>query len=365
MTETSPFANLPKKLYRSNSGAIFYTRETLDKVFSTQIEVQPFFAEAEKKFASLGLTWDNKLLLGFDQDGTPQYSDSVNDYRFNSHGYRSPEFDGSAKVLYAGCSTTFGTGVPVEGIWGSIVADTLGLPWASISKQGTSAQWIVKNVFAYFDEYGHPDVVCCLFPDLYRMTIATNPFQLRYSGNGLNGENRDADDFTKIYDIHLDHVLPPKAAIEYSKKPHEMENVLPADAAVYSSMQSILLLDQYCRSHGIKFVWSTWDINASVFLDTLKNVYPRNYSNFVNVDLDCWINNPDKNTGGEVFIGTNARQSSGKNLPPLDCHGDWLKKYGTNFHRGLDEFHGIEHTHPGIHQHVHIAEAFVEAIENY
>lgn len=346
----------------SEGSSISYDRETLDKVFSTNLEPQVFFKEAKAKFKKLGIPWEDKLLLGFDSNGCPMYSDKVNTYVYNSEGYRSKEFDGSAKLLYAGCSTTFGTGVPEEAIWGSMVASKLGVPWANISKQGTSASWIVKSIFAYFDKYGHPDTVCCLFPDLFRTTIATNTAQLRYTGNGAADDHKSANGFTKIYDIHLENVLPPSLALDYSKKPHDMLDVIPADTAVYSSIQSILLLDQYCRVNGIKFIWSTWDVNIVSFISELKSLYPKNYSGFVDSDLDWWIDNPDQNVAGEVYIGSSGESVQGKDLPPIDCHQELLDKYGVNFYRGLDDFHGVRYAHPGIHQHAHVADAFLDAL---
>jgi hypothetical protein len=354
----------PYNLNRSNGVYISYMGDTLDQIFSTKIEKQPFYAESREKFEKLGWPWENKLLLRFDEDGQPIYLDNVNTYMYNSDGFRSAEFDGSADLLYAGCSTTFGTGVPEEAIWGSMVADTLGVKRANISRQGTSASWIVKNIFAYFDTYGHPKTVCCLFPDLYRTTIATNPSQLTYQAHGNEASSVPKQSFTKVYDVHLDQVLPPNLALDYSKKPHDMLNILPADVAVYNSIQSILMLDQYCRSHGITFLWSTWDVNSFGFLSRMKTIYPKNYSNYIEIDLEWWIPNTDSSISGEIFVGEQSGSVRGKSREAINCHQDLLEKYGVNFYRGRDEAHGIEYTHPGIHQHAHIAEKFLQRLSD-
>lgn len=354
----------PYNLNRSNGAYISYMGDTLSQIFSTNIEKQLFYAEAREKFEALGWPWEDKLLLRFDNDGKPLYLDNVNTYHYNSDGYRSAEFDGSAELLYAGCSTTFGTGVPEEAIWGSMVAGHLDVKWANMSRQGTSASWIVKNIFAYFDTHGHPEVVCCLFPDLYRTTLATNPLQLSYEAHDSEPSNGPKDSFTRVRDIHLDQVLPPKLALDYSKKPHNMLDVLPADIAVYNSIQSILMLDQYCRSHGIKFRWSTWDVNSFSFLARIQNIYPKNYSNYVPLDLEWWVPNPDSSISGEIFVGEQAGTTRGKAREAIDCHQDLIEKYGVNFYRGLDDAHGIEYTHPGVHQHTHIAEAFIKALQD-
>jgi hypothetical protein len=352
------------KLLRPGNSRISYNEKTLRKIFSTEIENQVFFEASKHQFEELGLPWEDKLFLRFDEDNTPIYTDKVNTYRMNSIGYRSAEFDGTAEVVFAGCSNTFGTGIPEEVIWGSALANQLGKSYANISKQGASVQWIVRNILSYFDEHGHPETLCCLFPDFYRMTLATNSGQLVYGGNGhRDSRYPDSDDFTRILEIHLDQALPPSMTPTYSKKPHEAADVLPADIAVFESMQSILFLEQYCRSHGIKFAWSTWDTSILSFLLEVKELFPKNYTNLVDIDVDCWVQNPDREIAGEVFLGLQFRNSPNKEHPVVECHQELMSTYGVNFYRGLDDINGIDYAHMGAHQHRHIAETFIEFLD--
>jgi hypothetical protein len=355
----------PKKLSVSKGYDILYNDGTLDYVFSNQIQKQTVFIQEKENLLARGIDVGDKLVKGTDSNQLPIYSDSVNSYTYNSFGYRSPEF-GSAKLLYAGCSNTFGTGIPEEAIWGTVLANKLNLPYANLSKQGASAQWIVKNIFAYFEEYGHPDVLCCLFPDPYRISIATNETLLVDVHPDARKKELKSQQwsFSKIFEAHLFTSIPPKKAIEYSKKPHKMIDVIPADAAVYASIQSILTLDQYCRAVGIKFVWSTWDVGFVDFLQKIKTMYPKNYSNLLDSDIYCWVYNPDEEVGGEVFVGEEFKTNYQGDLPAKDCHPDLLDKYGVNFYRGMDILDGVYNAHPGVHQHAHIAESFLKALSN-
>jgi len=352
----------PKKLSVSKGHDILYNDGILDYVFSNQIQEQAVFRQEKESLLSQGIDIGDKLVKGSDSNRMPIYSDSVNSYKFNSLGYRSAEF-GSAKLLYAGCSNTFGTGVPEETIWGTVLANKLNLPYANLSKQGASAQWIVKNIFAYFDEHGHPDILCCLFPDPFRISMASNEDLLVDVHPSVREKDSKRHAISTVFEAHLGWSLSPKESPEYSKKPHRMADVIPADAAVYASTQSILMLDQYCRAMGIKFVWTTWDIGYLNFLQDIKTIYPKNYSNLIDSDIYCWVRNPDEEAGGEVFIGEKFRNNHrGGDFPPKDCHSNLLSEYGVNFYRGMDTLGGVYDAHMGVHQHAHIAESFLKSL---
>ena len=353
-----------KFLIVSGDKRISYTKDARDKIFSNSIERDFFHVNSKNTAKEKGIDLKDKLFLRFDEKtGEPLYSDKVNTYTYNSDGYRSPEFDGSAKILYAGCSNTFGTGVPEERIWGSVVADHFNMPYANLSKQGTSTQWIVKNIFAYFEKYGHPEIVCCLFPDFYRMILASNSSQLVYINNSDKSPVGGHGTLTQIYEVHLSNTPPVDSTPEYSRRPHSIVDVIPADTAVYSSIQSVLMLDQYCRANNIKFAWSTWEPAMLAFLHEIKPEYPNNYSNLVNLDIVKWIKNPDKTINGDLFCKDADKYVKGSAASVVDCHTDLKEKYELNFYRGLDDLFGADKAHFGVHKHTHIAEAFIDFLQ--
>ena len=60
-------------------------------------------------------------------------------YRFNSHGFRCNKFDPAQPTLMSlGCSHTFGIGLPVESVWGSLVSKALGLEHYNFGIGGAS-----------------------------------------------------------------------------------------------------------------------------------------------------------------------------------------------------------------------------------
>jgi len=76
----------------------------------------------------------------------------------NSLGYRSPEFD-NAELVYAGCSQTFGIGLPERDlIWGSRVATAMGVSYANISGPGWSTEKVVRMIFAYLAKNKNPNI---------------------------------------------------------------------------------------------------------------------------------------------------------------------------------------------------------------
>jgi len=357
--------NFSKPLIISGKKQISYSKSSRDRIFSTILQKDEFYVNSLSTAEKRGIDIKNKLLLRFDEKtGDPIFLDNTNEYVYNSDGYRSKEFDGSAKLLYAGCSNTFGTGVPEDRIWGSMVANHFDLSYANLSKQGSSTHLIVKNIFAYFDKYGHPEVLCCLFPDFYRMILASNSNQLIYRNphdkSPVTGFGTDS----KLYEVHLHNAPNPGDTPEYSRRPHNVIDVIPADTAIYQSIQSILMLDQYCRANNIKFAWSTWEPAMLFFLTNIKSEYPQNYSNLVNLDLYNWVKNPDKKVAGDLFQKDADRYIKDSVSEIVDCHSELRAQYGDNFFRGLDDFHGIDKTHFGIHKHTHIAESYIKFLEN-
>jgi hypothetical protein len=60
-------------------------------------------------------------------------------YNFNSHGFRSPEFDPAAShICVFGCSATFGTAIKMEQRYGDILAGDLGVSCYNFGVSGAS-----------------------------------------------------------------------------------------------------------------------------------------------------------------------------------------------------------------------------------
>lgn len=69
------------------------------------------------------------------------------DMKFNSHGFRSPEFIRDVDFLFSGCSVTEGWGIPLEHVWfNRLIKDVEGTH-ASVAKAGDYILWI--SIFIY------------------------------------------------------------------------------------------------------------------------------------------------------------------------------------------------------------------------
>jgi hypothetical protein len=97
---------------------------------------------------------------------------------FNDFGCRSDDFkkDHGDKlhVLFAGCSFTYGEGMPIETTWSYLVnkyineniAETSG--HFNIGKGGANFETIVNQIIGYMNYAGKPDVIFILLPEIGR-----------------------------------------------------------------------------------------------------------------------------------------------------------------------------------------------------
>jgi hypothetical protein len=66
------------------------------------------------------------------------FLNSVIPYQFNSHGFRTAEFDQPVDIVCFGCSFTMGTGVPESDTWPSQLQKLSGMTLANLGHAGSS-----------------------------------------------------------------------------------------------------------------------------------------------------------------------------------------------------------------------------------
>jgi hypothetical protein len=291
----------------------------LSEIINSRVVGKPYRAEQLTK------TWPNGKAMT---------------YILNSKGYRGDELSKSTELVFSGCSYTYATGLEDQYIWGNILADSLGMSRSNLGKEGWSTQAIVKNLFSYFEEYGNPKILVCLFPDLQRMMAALNPYVLRgFSRSDARFEDKSEHEQTFCH-THLreyDISLRPK----YSKMPYAWEDVIPIEMPIMTSFHYLHMLIQYCKAADIKFYWSTWNYDFSDLLDQVLK-YPdplMDMSGYIHLEREIWEADP-----------------------MLDCHLEDRAKNLETFDWSLD--HGGGHWgHNGQHSHMHTAEAFLARIK--
>jgi hypothetical protein len=221
--------------------------------------------------------------------------------------------------------------------------------YVNVSIPGVSTQWIVQKLFAYFREYGNPEVIACLFPDLYRMSIPLRRGEFHAEHNR----------HSSIANIQMGSNGLKLDKPKYSKVPHIAEDVIPAEVPLYFSFQYITMLEQYCNSNGIKLVWSSWDF----VLNEIVEKYQQHglFKNYVSIDNNRWFSQPAKDI---LYQNSSNKGSSHDQFAPQEtCHEEYRELYDGYFDKGSDIELGAGSRHMGAHRHMHIAEAFLSALE--
>lgn len=258
------------------------------------------------------------------------------EYDLNSYGYRSAEFIKSPKMIAAGCSMTYGEGVPEEARWGNFLAEKLDASknYVNLGIRGASVGQIVLNIFAYIEKYGKPEYLFCVFPNLERIEFVFHKDLIvdKYGTQPKDFSELKSDYQRSYTHLHDSNQTPPK----YMKSPVYMQDVIPTEYATYLASGYIQMLTTYCRDAGITFKWSTWNER---FCESARTYgYPAYVDSWDILKINPY---KDKNQFAEV-----------------NCHLDLLDKYNKNFYIGLDES-----IHWGVHPHVHMAEEFFRSLQ--
>jgi hypothetical protein len=105
----------------------------------------------------------------------------------------------------------------------------------------------------------------------------------------------------------------------------------------------INMLSQYCAISGIKFIWGTWDLPSNLIIQKVKN------NLYFSENIDMNLSNLNRDFNAKVDFD-----------PTLNCHIEY--KDHPEFHFASDVSKGIEHSHYGLHRHLHFFEKFLNKI---
>jgi hypothetical protein len=295
------------------------------------------------------LIYTNKLIK--DSPGDHSFFSHDIQYNLNKKNYRSPAFHKNTDILFAGCSLTWGAGVPEENIWSNIVAKDLNITHASLALSGDSVYGQIKRIFAYFKEFGHPKYIYALFPEFYRMLIPVNEKIFTTKGAIKELKNKPHDDYNEY--ILKNAFIPGTVDKDFKMaiRPFIAEEVVNPEIAHFLSAQSIMMLESYCEVAGIKFAWSTWDQKQFLVLKTLG---PEYYKTLIDINMQDW--HIDYDTIEDKYMLNGKR---------ILCHED-LKKSGPDFFDlGNDRDYGIDHAHWGSHRHQHVGDIVKKYVSDW
>lgn len=273
---------------------------------------------------------------------TPEYS-----YDWNSDGIRSIEFSSKPRIVALGCSITLGQGLPVELRWTDILSKKMGEPIGNISYSGGSISQIVSSFMGMINQYSYiPEYVICNFA----------PFERFYFVSGDGKELKD-------------YCLGNKSRKTKDQAPWDYGSTIPYEWAYYSALNSLQILEAFCKVNGIKLIWSTWTNSLSqeqeeflsnnfsfYYRDTVKKEFPPHFEFHVD---------PKDISGLAPYYKM-------KNWDQIKCHQDEYDTYKDIFDYAYD-YHKIGSSkdkkitrtpHPGVHKHIHWAEFYSDIINS-
>jgi hypothetical protein len=184
-------------------------------------------------------------------------------YRLNKNGYRSQHFDNfnrsEQNILTAGCSVTFGVGLPQELLWNNMLVNYINKKESTkfnhydISYPGHSIFLIIKNIFSFIKKYGAPDKLFVLFPDIHRSVYYS--YKQKEFGActiSINHLNHDLDQEIK------------NAVIGYNEGTQLIQIV-----------SYIHALEALCSALEIDLIWTTWN--------------KQDANKFNKINFDCFV----------------------------------------------------------------------------
>ena len=98
------------------------------------------------------------------------YLDTKIEYKFNSHGFRTEEFDREFDIVCFGCSYSMGTGIHSWETWPSQLARLSGMTVANLSHAGSSNDTAFRFANHYL-KWLKPKFVVWLQSDMHRLEL--------------------------------------------------------------------------------------------------------------------------------------------------------------------------------------------------
>ena len=158
-------------------------------------------------------------------------------YKFNKHGFRCEEFTEDPSILFLGCSYTCGIGLPIETVWASIVAQSLGLKSFNLGQGGGSNDTAFRLGYHWIPKL-KPKIVMLLSPFEDRKEIITPE--------------------------HIHFITPQTTAIEEDPnnlKEHAIQWLSDETNSYMNKIKNISALELLCNKHNIKFMVSDYAIH--------------------------------------------------------------------------------------------------------
>lgn len=186
------------------------------------------------------------------------------DYAINNLGFRSETFKCLDKnkytILYAGCSQTFGTGLPIDLVWHSHLTNEIAkttdieIQTYNLGMTGASIQYICRTINTFIDLYGKPDAVFVLLPNISR--------DISYSKIFKSFRHMDFENIKYI----INTILRSPYNIWYTLRYKHEDKLM-------QSMTNLAMLESICTAYGIDLYWASWAGNEKEIYKRFKFKY--------------------------------------------------------------------------------------------
>lgn len=177
-------------------------------------------------------------------------------YKLNSDGFRSDNFVKNPKLLFAGCSETFGECSELNSTWAYQTYQKINNKnegFYNLGQQGISSSIIIFFILEFIKKYGKPENLFVIFPSLGRVHNITD--------TGPDLINIFLDDGTQTINPLIKNVNKDIRDLFYSNNFIQIKN-----------------FETLCKILNINFIWSTWCYDSSLFIEKNKKV-----NNYVNI----------------------------------------------------------------------------------
>lgn len=289
----------------------------------------------------------DKFLKNIEPDIIFQFKSEYFEYgdliKINNNGHRGPEFINNVDILTAGCSNTYGTGIPDNNTWSDILAINNNKTYNILGYPGGSTYHIINNIFKYFNIFGHPKKIFCVFPDFYRIRTIVD-------GQFINSQDKNSDPAplkihipvsTRAYtpvNVHNKIINKRKTFIKLPTTPDEL---FSSEYAAMLNLMQIKLLESYCKSNDIDLIWTIWSKGEKEYFD-YASLYFEYYKPLTEDVIDLSYHT-------KWFPHTSTLDQIISDYP---CHLEYENERKEYFHIAKDN------NHFGYHWHLHVAEFF-------
>lgn len=204
-------------------------------------------------------------------------------YRLNNFHFRSDHFQqldtNKTNILYAGCSFTFGEGLPEELTWSYMLSNKISKLYGkevqsyNLGYMGHSIDLNIKNIYSFINMFGIPDYIFICFPPISRHNIFSNKSQEYMVG--IVSDRWKTED-PKLSGSEVD------VQLEYNNN-YQYEN------NIYTHSLLIRLLENFCLLNNIKLIWTNWHLEDNFLFKNL------NFNNYIETDIDYFNTKTIKN----------------------------------------------------------------------